>query len=379
MKKTLCFILSLLMMIIMTGCWDYKEIDEEEIISGIAIDYDEKSEELILTFEFILPTSEGGDVVIGRKLIEARGESMPDAIENFVARISSKPFFGHISIVVLSDSVVRKEDVFKGIIDWFERNREIKTDINIAFSKEESARYIFNTTELEKKFLSSMYMDDTFNSINYSSNFFSINIIEMSDKIKSKYTELVLPIVKVSEMEEIKVPVIEGTQIFNDTKPVGELDEDETRDLLILENMIKKSIIPITMKGVTKEEKVFLRVYKSKTGLKTYIDGEDVKVYIDTSLTLDIDAIQGEVNYVDSDNREKLKSEAKRQIGENLEELIDKLQKEYKADVLGVGAEVEKRHPKDWAKLKREWKERYEEAEFNVNVNIKFRKSGFKA
>ena len=85
MKKIILILITLLL----TGCFNYTEINDLVLVNGIYIDYKNGLYKLKI---------ETGEIV------ESSGESLSDAFRNFEERVSKKPYYAHINILIISKS-----------------------------------------------------------------------------------------------------------------------------------------------------------------------------------------------------------------------------------------------------------------------------------
>jgi hypothetical protein len=57
--------------------------------------------------------------------------------------------------------------------------------------------------------------------------------------------------------------------------------------------------------------------------------------------------------------------------------VLNKIQKEYNADVIGIGNKIYRKDYYIWNKLKANWKERFKDIKINVSSNIKIENSAY--
>jgi hypothetical protein len=55
---------------------------------------------------------------------------------------------------------------------------------------------------------------------------------------------------------------------------------------------------------------------------------------------------------------------------------MEKAQKKLKSDILGFGNALNQEDPKTWNKVKKDWKERFTEVPYTVNVNFSVKTTG---
>lgn len=65
-------------------------------------------------------------------------------------------------------------------------------------------------------------------------------------------------------------------------------------------------------------------------------------------------------------------------VEKQIKDTVTKLQKQYKADVLGFGDKFEKYHNREWKEIKEKWDKLYPEVPVYVKVQTKVRKVGRK-
>jgi spore germination protein KC len=50
--------------------------------------------------------------------------------------------------------------------------------------------------------------------------------------------------------------------------------------------------------------------------------------------------------------------------------LIEKVQSEYRSDIVGLGKTVFRKNPSQWKKLKNDWEKEFQEANVSVNEDL---------
>lgn len=128
MKK----ILLILLILFCTGCYDYNEINDLEIVSGIVIDYED--EEYIVNIE-VLDTSESASQ--GSYYLNGKGKTVEEAMNNVYFGSASTPFYSHMKTLIVSERVAKR-----GIDDFFDfllRDTKLRKDF-----------YVFVSTDIDK-------------------------------------------------------------------------------------------------------------------------------------------------------------------------------------------------------------------------------------
>lgn len=74
--------------------------------------------------------------------------------------------------------------------------------------------------------------------------------------------------------------------------------------------------------------------------------------------------------------REKLENQIEMNLKANVENLIKKVQKEFKSDIFGFGEMIKRNHPSVWEKIKDNWVDIFPNLDIKVNSEIIISGSG---
>jgi spore germination protein KC len=83
-KKYILILLIISSILLLSGCWNYREIERLAIVSGLAVDKDENSGEYLLTTEIVDVKETMGKTTLTSKKIDSKGKTILDAIRNMI-------------------------------------------------------------------------------------------------------------------------------------------------------------------------------------------------------------------------------------------------------------------------------------------------------
>lgn len=172
MKKILIIILTLLLC---TGCFDYKEINDLAIINAIGVDYE--NDEYVITLEILNDQIDKDSSKITSYTKVGHGKNLTSAIENAADKLSKQLIFNHIKLMILSKSII--EEKFENIIDLFLRNTYFRENFYVISATKNKPETLLNHTTNEAP-IASTAITDTLESIRYSSN---TNVLKKFDEI----------------------------------------------------------------------------------------------------------------------------------------------------------------------------------------------------
>ncbi len=145
--KKLNYLLLILIIPLLSGCYDYKEPDEIAYVVAIGIDEGETEKTYNFTIQFARPSQitggsseEGGSGKETTGIVNVDAPSLYTAI-NLANHVVSKKFtLSHTKIIILSDTVCKKS--ISGIIDSVGRSSDIRPSVYICVSNGEAYEYL---------------------------------------------------------------------------------------------------------------------------------------------------------------------------------------------------------------------------------------------
>jgi len=105
------------------------------------------------------------------------------------------------------------------------------------------------------------------------------------------------------------------------------------------------------------------------------VDGDPV-IHITLNLEGDLLSVQSAVNYEVGENSLTLESSVESLVKEQVSRFLDKTISEFKSDICGFGQHARKLFT-TWAEWEAyQWKSKYKDATYTINVNFKIRRPG---
>lgn len=370
MKITLLALLICLCTCILSGCWDYKEVEKLEIVSGVAIDKT-KEDQVIVTAEIVDIQQDQKQSRLKSVYIQAAGKTFFDAARAMIGIQGKKLYWSHAKVVIISEDIA-KEGMGR-VIDFINRNAELRSDMWILLSRERTASDIFNASHQLESILS-YQIDNAMRAQDSISKYPNVELYELVDKLESKETATTIPTIRLIKINGYTTPYVTGAAILEKDKLIGYLSEAEAKSLLWLEDKLMGGVFVVPDVD-EKGTEVTLEIKKSKTKLKPEVINGKLNIRIDLTVDVDIGEIMGSGDFISETGRTILKKAAERQIKEDLSKLIEKAQKEYKTDFLGFGVKVSRFMPEVWKSIESQWNEFFTEMETSINVNLRIRGS----
>lgn len=355
-----------------TGCWNYREIENLAIVTGMAIDKG-KNSKYHITMEIASTESQGKNSTMNSKIVEEEGETIFDTLRNIIKVAGKRLYFSHIKVVILSQDVARENT--EEVLDWFNRDAESMSTISLVVSSEKTAKELLTQQSITSP-IRSMEMDTMLRNQKSLSKAPNIKLHDFINRFAGEGISGILPRIGITEIEGKKTSEIGGAAIFKRDKFADFLDDEETKYLLFILNEIRGGVITNRHVPGSKESNISLEIFKNTTKIETsYSKGQPrVRILVNVEVAL---AEQGTPkNYATSKGMEFVRESTSTMMEDKINSLVKKVQEQYGSDIFGFGKKFENDNPKLWDKIKGNWEEEFRKIEVSSKVNIDIRNTG---
>lgn len=418
-NKTLFFIFLIFVLLGLTGCGNRVEINDRSIVLGVAIDKPLSPQEENSSGEQGSPQQEteqgetpetqkqksggflrikppppdqvpryamtvetpvikqlggtgeeggGGGQKAGNKwVITSTGNTIWDIERALSIRIGRQNFFGHLKVIAISEEVAREG--IEPVLDFFTRRREVQQNIKLAIVNGE-ARKVLQVTPLEENF-ASFYLDSMLEALFRTSAKINTNLLEIRRSLADT-GNAVLPRIRASSPTEI---IAGGAAVIKDWKFIGWLSEYETSGFNVVQARSLGGSVPIV--DPKNKSGLLNTLFRSAKGVRSVkiVNGKPVyKIKIVSEW--DIVEKQTSTLLWDTKYLKQVENLIALECQRRSLNVIDKMQREYKADVFEFGTMLARKYPDYWENVKDEWDKRYfPEAKISVEVSAKIRRT----
>lgn len=322
MKKIL---IGLIIILLFSGCYNYKELNEISIISSIAID--KKDGEYLVGAQIMnakqKEESESSQVIVYTE----KGKTINEALREMTLKSPGKLYGGHLSKLVISEEVA-KEGI-ANIIDIFQRLTEIRNEFTITIAKGIDATDVIKVMTSPES-VPAEYVKTSLQSADISSALtYSTKLDEFSSLYLKKGIDPVIAVVEVKNYKEkgtttdntsttdpITKIVLGNIAVTSDGKLEKFLSKDETIGYNFIRNQVQEMIIPIKC-----DNKYYssISVLDSKTKTKVKKINNKYKINIDVSAN----AIIAEYNCSKDLTKESVISSIEKKTEKKIKEYMD--------------------------------------------------------
>lgn len=411
------FLLLILLCLVLTGCSDAVEVDDDVYPVAIGLDKGVNNK-LILTIEY--PTYKGGsgggqsggsankgnggpgssNQLPGANIHTVETPSILEGLDIFNMAISRRISLVHIKLLVVSEELARE-----GIGDYMgplARYRGTRNTMFVLVARGKAVDFIKeNKSNIGESLTKSIeLMEEQSKKTGF---FPDINFHEFYRDITSSYSETYAAYVGINDFSKLNVKskkgdsklVTEydylpgnmprsgvakrefvGTAVFDGDKMVGSLNPTETRYLLMINGNFKRGIFSLEDKNAPEKAIVIDVSLKKPPSIKARF--EDAVPVLDIKLDFDvnIESVQSRIDYEQLSRIDDLNNQIKDYLEKGINKTLEKVQKELKSDVFGFGGKIAGYFTtiQEWEEYN--WLSHFPEAKISTDIKVNIRGTG---
>ncbi|WP_338450995.1 Ger(x)C family spore germination protein [Niallia oryzisoli] len=360
-RKESSFLIIFLLIFLLTGCWDKKEVEERSYVIAIGLDLPtgldiEKEQAIDVTLQFSNPklNVKGVSPSGGEEMKNAISLTAPDFVtarnmaNSFVTREIS---FSHNKVLIVSEELAKTEIFYRLLTTAF-KDREIRRETRIIVTEGKASEFIAkNKPEMmirphryyqfliDRATETGLVPESTIN------RFFAITdgdadlFLAMygsynKNKNAGFQDEDQYIAGQVPKKGGNPVQLI-GSAVFKEGKMIGKLSGEETRITRLLDNTANiRDLFSSFRDPLDKRYKIAVRIRKTnKNKIEVKLREGPPKINVTYPLDIKILSVPSMVNYAENiENQKKLKMALEEKLKKNAEKLIEKTQKEFKTE-----------------------------------------------
>ena len=376
MKKV---ILLISLIIICSGCFNYNELNNYAIATGMAIDINNNEYEVSV---LISNSPKSSNQASGKNyttvVYSGKGKTIYEAIKQ-IGLISPKELYiGHLSVLIISEDVAKTG--INSSIEFLLQEPRSKKNFYVAISKDSKAKDVLSVTSpltdfpsqnLATNLKTTTSLQGSVNATDFNTTLYKlVNIgIDLSlngfsivgdtkNGVKNSNIETNVPkaYIKLSPLA-----------IFKDDKLVSWTTKNESRGINIINDKIKEIYLRLDCDGgdiVVDTEDLETKKTIDKNG----------NITLKTSGKASISEISCDIDLTKQSNINKLEKKIENKIIE-LEKSAIKLSKKYSTDIFGIGLMYYQDYPDKYNKIK-DYNNFYNNIKFKTKVDIKLNTLG---
>lgn len=375
MKK---IILSLILLLTLSGCWNYNELNEFSIVSGVALDKsgDEYEMSVLISNSPKSNSSDSNSSESQVVVYSGKGKSIFSALKQIGLISPSELYFGSFSVLVISEEVAK--DGINNAIDFFVRYPNSRKNFYVVLSKNSKAKDTLKIMTPLSSFPSQKITDNVKSTTELQGIIASKNFNDLLSTILTPGTELSINCIEiVGDVEEgSSKENIESSEpktytklgnlgIFKDDKLVDWASRDESLGINIIKGAISEMFLDIEYE----DGYVVIDSTSFSSDVKVKIKNDKPTININLSGEARIIEVKGDVDLENSKVIDEIQKKVNKKIKKRVEQAIQ-LAIENKTDVFGFGQIFYQEYPKYFEKNKNNWNDNLDKIKINIKSDL---------
>ena len=380
MKKIKLLVL-ILPLFFITGCFNYRELNELAITSAVGIDKTDDGYKT--TIQIINTQKNGADTNSSMEqpkfvTYTSTGKNLQEALRSVILESSRRIYADHIQVLVIGEELARD-----GIYDILDS--ELRKQFQVVIARDATAEDILKVvTPLET--LNSKHIDE---GLSVDNKYLGVGEVVDFEQLIASYLdsnkEIVLPSVVLKEKDEDgdtientestkpEENVIESTMgIFKDDKLLGFLSEKESIALSFARGKINNTVLSYECDN---NKYVVSEIINTKTDVS--MESDPLKAKIKITGSLNINEVTCDLDLEDLKVVSEIESSLEDELKDNITDTINTIRDEYNTDVFGFRDILYKSNPKYYKYLKDEWYDSvFKDLDIEIDVDFDFVEKG---
>ena len=359
--KRFAILLLVINMLLLNGCWNYREVDSMSMVAAMAIDKGVKGFKYHTTFEF-LDLSSGKS---GSKLLETDGDTVFDCARNAIGKSEKKLFFSDCKVIILSKDIA--SEGIAPLVDWLIRDAEPRINLNLFISKEKTAAVILEQKPITDQLIGlEIWRMEIQNSVSLCESP-DVKLYQATNILAGEGSSLILPTIKITKGAETTLE-LDGTAVFKKDKLVGYLNRNESKFLLYTNDKIHGGLLVTSPKD--DGNNITLEIVDNQTKVTPVMKDNELTMNIEIKMKANLAEDQTSQGYVSESGLKEAEKSAKKTLSYGVNNVIKETQSQYGSDIFGFGSKISQDHPDWWKKVKSSWDQSFQKLSFSITPDV---------
>ncbi|MCA1012358.1 Ger(x)C family spore germination protein [Halobacillus halophilus] len=379
-------LLILICLLLLTGCWNSRELDELGIVVTLGIDKTDEGD-YILSVQVINPSEIATDAPTSRPPVSTyttTGRTLMEAFRRLTAKNPRTTYLSQLRLVILGKTVA--EEGVMPVLDLLYRDHEFRTSFYVTVAKNAPVESMLSIITPYEKIPANKIMSSIENVERHWAATKGVSIDKVIASIRNPGEDPVMSGIlllgeedigtNISNVENVDAPTkleIDEIGVFKGDKLVGWLNELESQGLNYATGNVHSTVITHPCQD---EGSLSVELLRTSGAMKGKIKNNQPVIDIKVEAEGNVGEVDCKVDLSKPEALEKVNKQAEKAIKESIEATLAKAQKEYGSDVFGFGGVIHRDQPKYWKKVEKEWSSYYQDVEVNIDATVKIRRKG---
>lgn len=370
----------LLCLLLLTGCWNRREIETLGFVLGLGIDWDEEEEVYELTMQMARPQArgDGGDGGPGGPsywVFSARGKTVFDAVRKMATVSPRKAWWGHTDVLILGEEMARRGVM--PALDFMVRDGETRRLVWVLVTRGKAREILTHQAQSEP--VGAMGLMKMIRARGATSTEVVVRLHDFRVMLTSP-ASAVTGLVTLADPAESGPSadfLLEGSAVFRRHHLVGFLDKTESRGTLWVQSKVKSGIVLVPCPGDV-EELVGLEIVGARSRIIPRLRNGQLELTVRISAESNLGDKTCLRRLSTPEGFNELNDGYARAIRSEVKEALSRAQ-EMGTDVFGFSTRIQQELPSVWRQIEPEWEEQFQDLSIRLEVSAKVRRQGLQS
>ncbi len=370
MKKVFVFFL----LLFLTGCWNYKELNEYAIVTGMAVDYKDNGYEV----SFLIANGNKSEESEAKtSLLTGEGDTIYNAIKNISLVSPKELYISHLSVVIFSEEIARRG--LLNVLDFLLRDPQSHQNFYLLLAKDTKASDILSILSPLADYPSQNIASNIANSSKLQGKISDASFNLFIEKYLSPGFEPIMnSMIILGDIEKGQTSdsqekskqdaytKLDSLALFHDDKLVGWADQEESIgiDLVLGEIGTLYFNVPCGDQFAVTVSDDYHASYQVKKD----------SFYIKAEAKGTLREVDCPINLEKEEEMKSLEKVAEKELRKYMVKAITKA-KNLEVDIFGIGSKYYQKYPKEFSKIK-DWNQFFKDYPIQIEVHFSYTSKG---
>jgi len=300
LKRKFILIISLTVILLLSGCWDVSEPQRMYYVHGVGVDFKDNQYEVFLqliNFADVAKSESINTQAAKSEIGRAKGKNLEEAIYKLYRSIDQEVFWGHMAYLILTEEAMKSEHAIS-VIDSFLRFRETRYQMYIHCTQEPLEEILLISPILDKSLANSKLTSPLKTGL-LEAYIEPVTFRNLTIGLNEPSHEVPLPLISInkewkdSENESSKETHLQGVGILSKDGFKGMIKGDKARGTQWIQKKTTRGDLTFKLDG--SEDYLTVDIVKHDLDLKPIVKGNEVQFEIAIQVDATINGFKGRV------------------------------------------------------------------------------------
>lgn len=370
MKKFLI----LFLLFFLTGCWNYQELNEYAIVTGMAVDYKEGKYEV----SFLIANGNKTEQEQAKtSLLSGEGETIYNAIKDISLASPKELYISHLSVVIISEEVAREG--ISNLLDYLLREPQSHQNFYLLIAKDTKALNILSILSPLSDYPSQNIASNISNTAKLQGKISDASFNLFMEKYLSTGFEPIMNSVTIKgdikegqssdsqdKTKQDAYTKLDTLAVFQKDKFVTWATQEESIGIDLILGEIKTFYFNVPCEDrfavtVSNDYQVKYQIEKDKIKIKAIAEGT-------------LREVDCKINLEKEEDIQKLEKAAEEEMRKYMVEAVQ-LAKNNRTDIFGIGSKYYKKYPNQYKHI-RDWNNFFVTLPIEIETKFQYTRKG---